>query len=504
MGLKVLNLKEMIAPEFLYVRWQNCPARYRVCYGARNTGKSLTMVMEMYDKILTDRRRNIVVFRAVFSDIEKTVRKEVIKGLERLGLTSEFAIKQKAMEIVYKRTGQRIIFAGCDRGTAINGVQASVGEITDFYFEEAFELTDYQLFRQIDGSLRGEFYTHIEGNGLYIPKQVTFMLNPWSAEGCWIYDIFVKKYLPDRPDTQEVLEKKGFRLYKDMSYVGSNGFGLCLFQSTYLVNKWRDKKVVDVAAKFERENMVRDYQVEKLGMWGVSGDVVYPYFKDKLIVPQNVIKELDYRAYFIGVDTAYSNGEGKLLSGTALDRARIHHAYTVVLCGITRTDYKGIPKGSIIALDEYYHSQEISGVKKTQDELYDDTINTIVKWFSDYQRVPSLFRSQTIVCVDSADAGALGALETRRRERRLLNIRFEKSYKWSINTRIRYENTLMGHGKMFFGENCVNLIREVRNCREGKGRMREDINDHAINAWEYGSAHLYSMAREWENFKVIK
>lgn len=498
------DIKSMIAPEFLPMWWTNCPTRYRVLYGARNTGKSYTFLgLEILHKLLFDKRRNVCVFRAVANDLKDTCFAEIKKALYRTGLWTEFQIKEHDIEIVHKKTRQKILFFGCDRGTAVNGIQVESGEITDFYFEEAFELKDYELFRQIDGSLRGEFATYIPKSKIYIPQQCTFLLNPRQSFGCWIYDIFIKNYLPDTENTQKFLENVGYRIKKLNSLSLEKGIGLALMQSTYKVNKWRAQNYDQIAqaAKLASE---RIYNTEFLGMWGATGEIVYPEFKDNLILPANLMQELSFSEYCIGIDTGYSNGEGKILQGNSLDSARIKSAYVIILCGITRTDYSGVEKGSIVAIDEYYYSKEILTSTQralTPQELQEQTVNTILSWFSKYQSNPTLFRSMCNVFVDSADAGTLSSLQTIQSKRKIMNLRFSKSSKRPILTRIRFSNKLMAYKKMYFSSECKNLIREIKSSREGKGTIRENVNDHAINAWEYGTIPFYNLAKEWQNFK---
>ena len=499
----VVDLETSIADEFKPVWFENCPTRYRVIYGARDTGKSYTFAgLEPLIKILKDPRRNVAMFRAVFSDIKDTVFNEVQKALYRTGLFVYFQVKTHDYEIVYKKTGQKILFFGCDRGTSVNGIQVPVGEITDFYFEEAYDLKDYDIFRKIDGSLRGEFGTYIAKNNFYIPKQVTFLMNPWTAEGCWVYEKFVKRFMPDTPRTQEFLENVGYRLFIDQHVQLEWGIGIALHQSSYKVNHRRDKKTKDAVAIETKKRSPRIYQTEFLGMWGATGEIVYEEFKPRHIIPDNIVKELNYECYYIGVDTAYSNGEGSLLSGVRLERAKIHHAYGIVLSGMTRNEYKGVARGTIVAIDEYYHTQEITGQKKSQTELISETIDVILQWTSEYSSNLTLFRGPVYIFVDSGDAGSLQALQTECRNRHLESrFIFKPSTKLPINTRIRFERQMMSFDKMLFSTKCQNLARELRNCHEGKGKFREDINDHAINAWEYGTAPMYSRAKEWASFK---
>ena len=501
---QTFNLKDLIAPEFRYSRWTNCPARYRVFYGARNTGKSYTFLgIEVLDKILRDCNRNVVIFRQVFSDIKDTCFAQVQALIYKLFLFPFFQIKTHDMEIVYKKTGQKIVFCGCDRGTAVNGITCARGEITDFYFEEAFEIRDYELFRQIDGSLRGDYATKLKN--VSIPKQCTFLMNPRSAEGCFIYDIFVKPFMPDRETTQAFLEEVGYRAYQDFSKVIEKGVGIALMQSTYKVNKWRQKNYDQIALETKKQTQ-NIYKCEFLGMWGVSGDVCYPEFSERHIIQDNLVKELPFSLLTIGIDTGFSNGEGKILMGSALEKARVHSAYAILLCGITNRDYKGIKKGSIVIIDEYYHSQEISGVKKSEPQLWNETLQQIMMWVSEYQQNPTMFRTCVKCFVDSGDAGSLSALIdlSRRMGVSQRSFVFDKSTKARIITRIRYERRLFDYGDLLISTKCKNLARELRNARVPKDGYRENINDHAINAMEYGITPLFTLTKEWANFKEYK
>lgn len=504
-----LKLSEILPREFQMLYWTNCPARYRVIFGARNTGKSYDFEgTEVIDKIVRDPMRNVAIFRAVASDLKSTSFAEVKKALYRTGYFTKFQIKEHDVEIVYRATGQKIMFFGCDRGTAINGVTCAVGEITDFYFEEAYELKDYELFRQMDGSLRGDYCTRLS-NGRQIPKQVTFLMNPWHAEGCWIYDKFVKDYMPDDNLTENILETVGFRQKIILDEVIEKGIGLAIHQSSYKINHWRAKNY-DIIAQEAKKKTPKIYQVEFLGMWGVSGDLVYTEYNERLIITRDIARELSYRQVFIGIDTAYSNGEGRTLSGTALDNARVKHAYAVELCGITRKDEKGVEAGTLVAIDEYYYSQEIYGKKKSQPELIKDTIEKIIEWARKYSSNPNILKGEIIIYVDSGDQGSIGALDAACKEYGLSNdinsrVLITGSTKTiKINSRVRFMNQLMGFGRVRFSIDCKHLLREISHCKEGKGKPREDINDHAINAFEYGTIPMYPLTKDWSNFKIYR
>ena len=55
---------------------------------------------------------------------------------------------------------------------------------------------------------------------------------------------------------------------------------------------------------------------------------------------------------------------------------------------------------------------------------------------------------------------------------------------------------------LVFSGRCKNLIREIKNARKAKdGKVREDIDDHAINAFEYAWIPTRKKLRQWKLFK---
>ena len=60
----------------------------------------------------------------------------------------------------------------------------------------------------------------------------------------------------------------------------------------------------------------------------------------------------------------------------------------------------------------------------------------------------------------------------------------------------------MAWNNMYFTDKVPNLTREIRNCHATKGALRDNINDHAINAFEYATAPMYSQIKQWQDFKA--
>lgn len=504
----VFDTAKLIGYQYADFYWLNCKCRYRILYGARNTGKSYSCGYEIIDKILSDPMRNVVCFRNSYTDIKDTIFSNIKSKLMKTGLFILFKIKHAPMEIIYRQTGQSIRFKGCDEATNVASIEPEVGINTDYYFEEAFEMNDYDTFRIFDGSLR---CSEEDRKKLLCPQQITLMLNPWQKEGCWIYDHFIARFQPDDETTMEVLEKCGKRIWRDDSLVIDYGIGLFLMQSTYKVNDFRDKEIYDKTAREMKNRSIEIYKVEYLGMWGASGDRVYSEYSDRLLIPHELAMKLNYKYFYLGIDTSYSNGEGRPLSGMQLEKVRVRSAYSIQLAGLVsdtqtnttlREDERSkVPSGSIIALNEFYYSAELGQNKMTPTQLQEATLNKVLEWINIYAKNTSLMKSNIFIFVDSADSATLTTLQEMAKRKYMTNVYFRESTKYPINLRIRFTRLLMAWGQCLFTENVPNLTREIRNCHASKGMIRDNINDHAINAFEYATAPMYSQIKQWQGFK---
>lgn len=82
-------------------------------------------------------------------------------------------------------------------------------------------------------------------------------------------------------------------------------------------------------------------------------------------------------------------------------------------------------------------------------------------------------------------------------------MRFIGSTKLMIESRVYFTRQLMAYGDFRVCTYCANLDRELRNARTSEnGRVREDTDDHAINASEYAWAPLAPRIRLWKTFKA--
>ena len=488
-----LSVKKIVSKAFYRGWFTNCKARYRCFKGARNTGKSHNLIaIEVLIKILSDSRRNVMIIRntfathkySTFATLCKIIRQPDPDNFE-LSLSDYFKINQQELTITYKPTGQVILFRGFDNPEKIASVNVINGFLTDIYIEEAFEIKDYEEWRIADGSFRANKFFPSDLN-----IQITFCFNAWNKNH-WLYEHFFKDRLEDDP---KYLETHSYMDYYDPDLILDYGKGLYLHISTYKANEYRDTTIYDVAMQELREKAPEIFKVEALGCWGNASDTTYPEFNDKLIIyPQQAIRER-YSHFAIGIDTGLSDGAGKIKYGT---NVRLRSATTMQLCGLT-SDYN-----RLVAIDEYFYSNENQLVKKTEPELMSEIIAKIKEWKDKtYYTHPDLMKGVIMVYVDSADIGFRQGLELEARRQDLFNVKFLPSTKISIQSRVDIQRLLMAYGEFLFSQNCKNLIREVRNARHGeKGEVREDFDDHALTAFEYGSQSFINNLKRYKTFK---
>ena len=468
---------------FSDVWFTRCDARYRALKGGRSTGKTYDFVgLEPYFKIFSDPRRNILMVRQNDKDNAQsnyTILKQIAR---RLGISHLFKFTVSPHKITYLPTGQVILFGGMNDVENITGTSVESGYWTDIYFEEASQLKSYEEFRVVDGSIRVPKYEPD------LKVQITFLFNAWDI-GHWLYDVFFKDRLED--DVTE-LESKGYQFYEDPDFNIGYGDGLALHISSYKCNPYLSEGQVK-GAQIMKEKAYDIYKVESLGCWGQLSDRTYPHWDESLIQPEYAAFSKRYDALSVGIDFGMSDGQGRIKYGEQ-NAKRLGSANTMQLVGVTDG------WGAIEPIDEYFDSNEgrQESERKSSVRIQEEMVQTLKSWVMKY-RIEG-----TLVCyVDCADSGGfIDGLAMQAHRLGLYSVRFMPSSKIPILSRVYFENLLMAFGALRISKACPNLAREVRNARKAKdGRVREDYDDHAINAFEYAWIPLRKRLVRWKSFK---
>lgn len=254
--------------------------RYRVVKGSRASKKSTTTAMNMIYRIMKYPQSNVLVVRKTFRTLQDSCFAQLKWAIRRLSVEEYFDYKYSPLEIVYKPTGQKILFRGLDDPLKVTSVTVNVGYLCFLWIEEAYEITNESDFDMLDESIRGEVPDELF-------KQITMTFNPWN-ERHWI-----KKRFFDAPKDPDIFT----------------------LTTNYKINEWLDKSDLKV---FERmkENNPRRYQVAGLGHWGIVDGLVYENWSEQEY-NFDTVKNLQI---VCGLDYGYTNDPTALFVGF-LDRA---------------------------------------------------------------------------------------------------------------------------------------------------------------------------------------
>lgn len=264
-----MKTNEIFLPDIVgrgYGTYWNYKGRYRVCKGSRASKKSTTTAMNLIYRIMEYPESNALVVRKTYRTLLDSCFAQLKWAVNRLGVKNYFDFKLSPLEIIYKPTGQKILFRGLDDPLKVTSVTVDVGSLCFLWIEEAYEIMSESDFDMLDESIRGEV-----PKGHF--KQITLTFNPWN-ERHWIKGRFFDK------------------VDKDVLAITTN----------YTCNEWLDRSDLNV---FERmkENNPRRYQVAGLGNWGIVDGLIYENFEEKLFTLEDV---KDYKTV-AGLDFGYTN-----------------------------------------------------------------------------------------------------------------------------------------------------------------------------------------------------
>lgn len=264
-----MKTNEIFLPDVVgkgYGTYWNYKGRYRVCKGSRASKKSTTTAMNLIYRIMEYPESNALVVRKTYRTLLDSCFAQLKWAVNRLGVKDYFDFKLSPLEIIYKPTGQKILFRGLDDPLKVTSVTVDVGSLCFLWIEEAYEIMSESDFDMLDESIRGEV-----PKGHF--KQITLTFNPWN-ERHWIKGRFFDK------------------VDKDVLAITTN----------YTCNEWLDRSDLNV---FERmkENNPRRYQVAGLGNWGIVDGLIYENFEERLFTLEEI---KDYKTV-AGLDFGYTN-----------------------------------------------------------------------------------------------------------------------------------------------------------------------------------------------------
>lgn len=235
-----VNIAEVIGKG--YKEFWNNRKRFLVVKGSKGSKKSTTAAMRYIYNIMKYPQSNLLVLRRTFNTHRDSTFAEFKRAAARLNVAYKFKFKQAPMEIVYKPTGQKIIFRGLEDPDKLASVVVAVGYLCWVWIEEAFEIMNEESFDKLNLSIRGAIPKELN-----LWKEICVTFNPWIANH-WLK----RRFFDKTPANATVLT------------------------TTYLCNEFLDvediKQIEDM-----RETNPRKFRIVGLGEWGVSEGLVYTY-----------------------------------------------------------------------------------------------------------------------------------------------------------------------------------------------------------------------------------
>ena len=168
----------MIAPSFYEVHNDIKSAahtHYRLS-GGRGSTKSSFVSIEIILGIMSDENANAVALRKVGKYLKDSVFNQLKWAIDILGVSDYWKVKQSPLELIYEKTGQKIMFRGADDPKKIKSTKADKGYIKFIWYEELDQFTGSAEIRSVNQSL-------MRGGEDFV---VFYSYNPPKSRRSWV------------------------------------------------------------------------------------------------------------------------------------------------------------------------------------------------------------------------------------------------------------------------------------------------------------------------------
>ena len=164
--------------------------------GGRGSTKSSFFSVEVVLLIVRNPKCNAVVMRKVGATLRDSVYAQIQWAINILGLDSQFIQKTSPLRMIYKPTGQQIVFLGVDKKEKIKSIKPRAGYFGVVWYEEVDQFSGMEELRNLNQSLlRG-------GKNFWC----FYSYNPPKSRDSWV--------------NQEVLIDEPDRLVHHSTYLG--------------------------------------------------------------------------------------------------------------------------------------------------------------------------------------------------------------------------------------------------------------------------------------------
>lgn len=163
-----VKLSEIIVPAFFEL-WSSIRGHEHSDYwlsGGRGSTKSSFISIAIVMLIMKFSWANAVIVRRFSNTLRDSVYQQMLWAIDMLGVSDYFKASLSPLEIVYKPTGQRIVFRGLDDPKKAKGVKFTKGYCAIQWFEELDQINSWEDVRSAlksfkrGGSVFWTFYSY--------------------------------------------------------------------------------------------------------------------------------------------------------------------------------------------------------------------------------------------------------------------------------------------------------------------------------------------------------
>lgn len=389
--------------------------------------------------IISDEPGAVVVLRKRHNKLRKTVYKEMIRAIGRLGLSKDdFDIGVSPMEIRNKRTGNVIYFSGSD---SIDDTKGIIDEDKPIRLVILDELTEFFEVGEGEEELTNIEATFVRGNDesfrmlyLYNPPK-----NPNAPVNTWCQKMSI------RPDV----------IHKHIDY------------RDVPIN-WLGKKLVE-AAELLKKTDYRLYRWVWLGECIGVDDLIYYMFNDNHRLEPEA---KHYKLIGIGVDYGQQNATTYQAAGVNINKRRIE------------------------GISEFYHSGRDSGKQKSPSDYAKELIKFTDALHEEYSC------SAFYVFIDPSAKGLAEEIKRLAMQSRKYGIVI-KDAENDVGVGIQRVQKCLTYQVMTVSERQENLIREFgtyeydpKSIESGKEKPMK-VDDHCCDAWRYLIMGMWSKIKHF-------
>lgn len=182
-----VKISEIIIPKYQEI-FNNKSCKHIILTSGRAGTKSSFAAIRADYQIVSDASGSVVVLRKHHNKLRKTVYKEMLRGINRLGISkNRFRITKSPMEITYKKYGTTIYFSGSD---GIDDTKGIIDEDRPIKLVVIDELTEFFDDGDGENELANIEATFVRGNKggfqmIYLynpPKNPNAPVNQWCRK----------------------------------------------------------------------------------------------------------------------------------------------------------------------------------------------------------------------------------------------------------------------------------------------------------------------------------